>query len=83
MSLPRPLKQMKEEARRDDWHTIYVGSDIRQLIGEVERLRETIRDIESVACGETQVAEDDTEGLRWIWQQCCDSRAAAKAAGGE
>ena len=42
MSLPRPLEQMFEEACRDDWHMIYVGSDIRQLIGEIERLREEV-----------------------------------------
>jgi DNA repair exonuclease SbcCD ATPase subunit len=28
----------KIDARRDDWHTRFVGSDIRQLIGEIERL---------------------------------------------
>jgi hypothetical protein len=32
---------MMEEARRDDWHMLYVGSDIRQLIGEIERLRDS------------------------------------------
>lgn len=35
--LPRPLEQMKEEARRDDWYELFVGSDIRQLIGTIER----------------------------------------------
>jgi hypothetical protein len=33
---------MREEARRDDWHMIYVGSDIRQLIDEIERLQAII-----------------------------------------
>lgn len=42
MSLPRPLEQMKSEARRDHWHLAFVGSDIRQLIGEIESLRETV-----------------------------------------
>lgn len=46
---PSPLahtsefKIWKEDARRDDWHTRFVGSDIRQLIGEVERLTERLR----------------------------------------
>lgn len=34
-----PLELWKEWARRDDWHYNFVGSDIRQLIGEIERLR--------------------------------------------
>jgi len=40
MSLPRPLEQMKEESRRDDWHLFFVGSDICQLIGEIECLQD-------------------------------------------
>lgn len=36
--LPRPIDEMEQEARRDDWHTLFVGSDIRQLIGEIKRL---------------------------------------------
>ena len=36
--LPRPLDQMEQEARRDDWHRIFVGSDIRQLIGRIREL---------------------------------------------
>lgn len=33
------LVEMAERAKRDDWHYSFVGSDIRQLIGEVQRLR--------------------------------------------
>lgn len=33
------LDQWKQWARRDDWHLYFVGSDIRQMIGEVERLQ--------------------------------------------
>lgn len=33
------LAQWAEIAKRDDWHRSFVGSDIRQLIGEVQRHR--------------------------------------------
>lgn len=29
----------KENSRRDDWYKFFVGSDIREMIGEIERLR--------------------------------------------
>jgi len=45
MNLPRPLEQMKEEARRDDWHMLFVGSDIRQLIAEIERLQDIVNNV--------------------------------------
>lgn len=37
--IPEDLTAWKELARRDDWHTTFVGSDIRCMIGEIERLR--------------------------------------------
>jgi len=37
--IPTDLTQWKESARRDDWHICFVGSDIREMIGEIERLR--------------------------------------------
>lgn len=46
---------MKAEARRDDWHTTYVGSDIRQLIGEIERLQEAMDRLPKDADGELMV----------------------------
>ena len=51
MSLPRPLDQMREEARRDDWDMSYVGSDIRQLIGEIDRLQAIVDNVLSTADG--------------------------------
>ncbi len=42
----------------------------RELEERVERLRQTLTEIEAVACGEEQVADDDTGGLAWIWQRC-------------
>jgi len=41
--LPRPLEELIEIAHRDDWHKILVGSDLRQILGEVGRLREQQR----------------------------------------
>ena len=38
--LPRPLEELKQIARQDDWHQLLVGSDIRQILGEIERLRD-------------------------------------------
>lgn len=55
MSLPRPLEQMKEEARRDDWHLVFVASDIRQLIGEIDRLRIGLREIYDDTLGDKRV----------------------------
>lgn len=34
------LAQWKDWARRDEWHVLFVGSDIRQMVGEIERLRQ-------------------------------------------
>jgi hypothetical protein len=33
------LRALKQIARRDDWHQHLVGSDIRLMIGEIERLK--------------------------------------------
>lgn len=33
-----PLEKWKEWTRRDDWHQLFVASDIRQMVGEIERL---------------------------------------------
>jgi hypothetical protein len=33
------LAAWAEQAKRDDWHQRFVGSDLRQLIGELQRLR--------------------------------------------
>jgi hypothetical protein len=36
------LAAWAEQAKRDDWHQRFVGSDIRQLIGEIQRTREAL-----------------------------------------
>ena len=38
--LPRPLDELIRIARRDDWDKFLLGSDLRQILGEVERLQE-------------------------------------------
>lgn len=37
-----PIEKWKEMARRDDWHAHFVGSDIRQMLGEIERLERQV-----------------------------------------
>lgn len=38
----RDIEQCKNAAKRDDWHMHFVGSDIRWMLGEIERLREQL-----------------------------------------
>ena len=33
------LKLWDEWSRRDDWHLLFVGSDIRRMLGDISRLR--------------------------------------------
>jgi hypothetical protein len=37
------LECWKADARRDDWHTRFVGGDIRTMIAEIEYLREALK----------------------------------------
>lgn len=39
MLTDKQLDAWAETAKRDDWHFHFVGSDIRQLVGELQRLR--------------------------------------------
>jgi len=41
----------------------------KQLQAENERLKGCIDEIEAVSCGEEQVAEDDSEGMGWIYKR--------------
>lgn len=41
--VPRDLTEWTTQARRDDWHMRFVGSDIRCMLAEIERLREVHR----------------------------------------
>jgi hypothetical protein len=35
--------QWQEWSKRDDWHQRFVGSDIRQMLGEIERSRTALK----------------------------------------
>lgn len=35
----RTLNRWTELARRDDWHQLFVGSDVRLMLSEINRLR--------------------------------------------
>lgn len=39
----KDLEEWADQAKRDDWHFRFVGSDIRQLIGEIQRCRKALR----------------------------------------
>ncbi len=39
-----PIELWTEWARRDDWHERFVGSDIRQMLGEITRLRAALKE---------------------------------------
>ena len=69
----------KENAKRDDWYTLFVGSDIRQLIGEVERLTNRINELDEQDIDSISGTADDQgnfakpppthhkeSGLRWL-----------------
>lgn len=40
-------------ARRDDWHKTFVGSDIRQMLSEIERLRSDFAALQHALVGDT------------------------------
>lgn len=40
---PVILENWKEIARRDDWHLSFVGSDIRRMLDNIERLRAALK----------------------------------------
>lgn len=50
-----PIEEWKKWARQDNWYNLFVGSDIRQMLGEIELLRR-----------ELQHQKDLTEGYKRI-----------------
>ena len=40
-----------------------------ELQAENKQYHEAIEEIEAVSCGEKQVAEDDSEGMGWIYKR--------------
>jgi hypothetical protein len=73
MLTDKRLADWADLAKRDDWHQLFVGSDLRQLIIEVQRLRaaRTTEDaVERVALKSWAEMRDDNEeiiacGERW------------------
>lgn len=49
------LERWRKWSRQDDWHLLFVGSDIRQMLGEIERLEVVIA---SIAHSNAQNGED-------------------------
>jgi hypothetical protein len=47
MITDQTLAIWKEAARRDNWHIVFVASDIREMIGEIERLRARLKTAEA------------------------------------
>jgi len=42
---------------------------IKQLQAENKQLKNCIKEIEAVSCGEKQVAENDSDGMGWIYKK--------------
>lgn len=45
---PKQLEEWTVMARRDDWHLMFVSSDIRQMLGEIGRLRGIVDQVRAV-----------------------------------
>jgi hypothetical protein len=57
---PDTLDYFEQQARRDDWHQRFVGSDIRMLIGEIRRLQ---------AEQQGEISVDVDQIANTIWQK--------------
>lgn len=57
--IPTDLTQWKENARRDDWHKLFVGSDIREMIGEIERLRREEKHLKQLVQAYSDMAKNN------------------------
>ena len=54
----------------DDVNDALIGTDgIASFERENKRLRDCLDEIERVSCGEDQVADDDSEGMGWIYKR--------------
>lgn len=56
INVPDDLTELKERARRDNWHTYFDGSDIRSLLSEIESLRRELAHSKSLVKGYSDVA---------------------------
>ena len=49
-----------------------------KAINSHEKLKTALEEIEAVSCGEKQVAEDDSEGMGWIYKRIQALKEAEK-----
>lgn len=73
------LRELFEKAKRDDACSLFVPSDLRQMIGEIQRLHEALRPfagLPEISEAETAVPNDSPVTIRC---QLGDMRRAFKA----
>ena len=85
-------KEVSYQDRRGEFFRIIdvakctIVSDLRedvadflvQAINSHEKYKEVLEEIEGVSCGEIQVAEDDSEGMGWIYKRIQALKEAEK-----
>lgn len=71
------LPQWREWARRDDWHTLFVGSDIREMLSEIERLRALVKFHQKASVEECSEIERLRAALTDIATETCSASGAA------
>ena len=49
--VPDDLIEWTKFARQDDWYMHFVGSDIRCMLGEIDRLRRQVQHLEDLVAG--------------------------------
>ena len=76
MELPKKLELVSSNEVRTIVSTpeygILTDSEFREIIRRCkayEGLVEALSEIEAVSCGEKQVADDDSEGMGWIYKR--------------
>jgi len=50
-------------------HFLECWNSYDKLSTENEQLKECLHEIEAVSCGKEQVAEDDSEGMGWVYKR--------------
>ena len=74
------IKHLRAEVERLRADQVKCGQDYCALMDrhdnqhtEIDRLRAELASIRDVACGEAQVAEDDSEAMGWIYRRIVDA----------
>jgi len=68
----------KDVMGNDDKAVKWAVSEIEKLRQELAIAIDAVLAIREVACGENQVADDDSEGMGWIYRRCESARAKLK-----